>query len=105
LIADDHGFSPAEVEPGRRGLVGHPPGKPEDIAEGVLFGRERKETGPAEGGTQRGGVYGDDGPEAGRRIVEEHDLLVLIVQRAEYAHGCRPGGRGPNIARAMMAGP
>src|SRR5439155_13742028 len=47
------------------------------------------------GGTEGGGVYGHDGPEPAGRIVEEHDLFVLVAEALEDRHqlGPAPGPR------------
>jgi hypothetical protein len=85
-VADDHGLPASEVETGGGRLVRHPPGQAKDVSQRVLIGWERVEAGATERGSQRGGVDGHDGPQSGRRVVEEHDLLVLIAQLVEDRH-------------------
>ena len=61
-----------------------------------LFRAERIEASPAESGAEGSGVDGDDGPKARGRVVEEHDLLVLVTELIEDAHsaaGRQLGGR------------
>ena len=75
-VADDDRLAAAEVEPGERGLVGHPAGQVEHVVEGVLLGGVGVEAGAAEGRAEGGGVDRDDRLEAGRLVVAEDDLLV-----------------------------
>src|SRR5439155_13274515 len=46
-VPDDDGLAPAQVQPGRGGLVGHAPGQAEDVAQRVVLGLERVEPGSA----------------------------------------------------------
>ena len=50
-----------------------------------FFGLVRVEPGAAERRTERGRVDADDGAEAGRFVLTEHDLFVAGVA-GEYAH-------------------
>ena len=36
-VADDHGFPPAEVKPGRRGFIGHGTGQTENVRDSLLL--------------------------------------------------------------------
>src|SRR5206468_786076 len=76
--------------PGGGRLVRHAAGQTEDVVERLVVGGEGIEAGASERRAQGGGVDGDDCAEASRRIVEEHDLLVLVVERVEDRHlaGC-----------------
>ena len=85
-VADDHGLAAAQVEAGGGGLVRHRARQAQDVGERVVVGRERVAARAAERGPQHRGVDGDDGPEAGRRVVEEHDLLELPAQLLEDGH-------------------
>jgi len=86
-IAEDHRLAAAEVEAGCRRLVGHAPGQPQDVGEGVVLRGVRVEAGAAQGGAESGGVDGDDRPQAGRPVVAVHDLLVVVRSDAvEHVH-------------------
>ncbi len=79
-VTDDDGLAATEVETGEGGLVGHALRKIEDVGESFLLGAVRVEARSAERRAQGGGVDRDDGLEAGRLVVAEHDLLVLAAE-------------------------
>ena len=76
MIEQDDRLAAALVQPGDRGLVRHRFGKPQHIGHRVGFGRVGPEADAAERRTQRRRVDGDDRPEAGRPVGDEHNLLV-----------------------------
>src|SRR5680860_1897480 len=55
-VSDDYGLTPTEVEPGRRGLVGHSFGEPKDILEALILGLVGVEPSPPQGRPQGGRV-------------------------------------------------
>ncbi len=75
-IADDHGLPAAQVKPGQGALVSHRPGQVEHVGQGLRLTLVRVEAGAAQRGTQRRGVDRDDGPQPGRGVLAEDDLLV-----------------------------
>ena len=68
-VADDDRLAAAEVEPGERGLVGHPAGEVEHVAQGVGVAAVGVEAGAAEGRAERGGVDRDDARRAAALVV------------------------------------
>jgi hypothetical protein len=91
-VADDHRLAAAEVEPRQRRLVGHRPGQLQDIGQGLRLGAVGPEPHPAECGTQRGRVDGDDRPQPGGRIrAVDHLFVAADVERAEHPRAGEPG--------------
>ena len=86
-IADDHRFPAPEVEPRRRRLVRHALGEAEHVDQRGVLVRVGKETGPAEGGTQRRRMDGDDATKPGYGVVSEEHLFVGVESNGvEDAH-------------------
>ena len=121
-VADDDGLAAAEVEAGERVLVGHAAREVEDVDDRVVGAGVGVEPRPAEGRAQCSGVDGDDGPQAGRAVVAEDDLLVLAAELEDvdagtgysrHAHGsfsggcgrgvCGPGQRGRGVVTAVTS--
>ena len=92
-IADDDGLPAAVIQPGQRVLVGHGAGQVEHVGQGAIFVRIRVEPRPAQARAERGGVDGDDGPQAAVRVLAEDDLLVpvLVIRAGSRAARVRAG--------------
>ena len=77
LRGADHSLAPAELQPGRRGLVGHAPRQPEGIA-GAVDGRlVVPQTDAAQGRPERGRVDGDDHVPAAAPSLAHDEVLVV----------------------------
>ena len=59
----------------------------EDVGQGVLFGGVGIEAGATERRPEGGRMDGDDGLQAGDRVVVVDDLLVLATHEPESSHG------------------
>ena len=82
VVTDDDRLPTAEIDAGHGGLVGHPPGEPQRIGDGLIGVLVLPEAGAAQR-RAKGGVVDRDDPEvAAGRIVREQELLV-----AEPLHG------------------
>ena len=87
-VTNDDRLATAEVEPRCGCLERHRTGETQDVFEGFRLRGIGEKAGPAEGGTESGGVDGDDRLEAGHGIRAEYHLLVsAITERAENTHG------------------
>src|SRR4029450_14002228 len=86
-VADDDRLAPAEVEPGHGRLVAHAPGQPEDVGQGVVLRGVGIEAGATERRAEGGRMDGDDGLQAGGRVVVVDDLFVLATHEPESSHG------------------
>ena len=75
-VADDDRLAAAVVQAGQRVLVGHGAGQVEHVGQGRVLARVGVEPGSAQRRAERGGVDGDDGPQAALRVLAEDDLLV-----------------------------
>ena len=91
-------------------LVGHAPSQPARVGDRLGLGAVVAEPGPSQGGSEGGGVDGDDGTEAGGLVVAERDLLEPVVadrcHLLEDLHGGEPtqAVRGePPGARARVS--
>src|SRR5690606_19944695 len=83
-IADDHGLSPAQIEPGERALVRHAAAEAQHILQRFGLAGVGPHARAAERGPEGGIVYGDDGPEAGGPIeTEEHFLVIVLLHAAD----------------------
>ena len=114
VVADDDRLPAAEVDAGHGGLVGHPPGEPQRVGDGLIGVLVLPEAGAAQRRAEGGVVDRDDPVIAARRIVGQEELLV-----SERAHGvedvhritpslcrcrsCRT--RGPSSGRAVPPPP
>ena len=95
VVDQDDGFPATLVEAGDRGLARHRLRETEGVDECRLFVRVLPEPDPAQRRTERGRVDGDDRPETGGSIGDEHDLLVtaardLLRDGAHRADATRP---------------
>jgi hypothetical protein len=101
-ITNDDGLAAAELETGHGRLVGHALGKPQHVDQGFLGAPVGPHPRPAQGGTERRVVDGDNRFQPRRLVVAEDDLLVAVVlHEVEDVHrrsscGFRvDDGRGP----------
>ncbi len=85
-VAKQHGLGAAEVQPGGRVLVGHPPAEAQDVGQRFLLGGVGPEAGAPQPRTERGVVQGDDGPHPGGPVVAQHDGLVAVLDHALEGH-------------------
>ena len=102
-VADDHGLAAAEVEPGHRGLVGHPAGEVQHVTQGVVVAAVGVEPGAAQRGAPGGGVDRDERAEAAALVGTDDDLLVPveIVEQAILLWG---HGGGPSCRYVALRG-
>ena len=90
---------PPKVVPARRVLICHTAGKAEYVGECFLLGRVTAEAGPAQTGTQDGGVDGDDGTQTGLRVSGQRDLF-RAMRGNEFEHSFQRltnGGGSPYL--------
>src|SRR5205823_408532 len=79
VVADDHAFPAAQVEPRHRGLVGHAAGQPEGVDQRGAIALVVPEARAAQRRPEHRGMNRDNAAIAGRWIVIHADLLVLVL--------------------------
>ena len=101
-IAEDDRLPAAERKIRHRVLVAHAARQAQHIRQSVVGGGVGIHARAAARRTQCGRMNGDDGLEAGRLVVEERDLFVVIeIRRIENVHGA---GRLQVTARTIRPG-
>ncbi len=83
LRGADHSLAPAELQPGRRGLVGHAPRQPEGIAGAVDRRLVVPQTDASKGRPEGGRVDGDDHVPAAAPSLAHDEVLVVEVDRRD----------------------
>ena len=83
-VSDDDTLAAAVGQAGYGVLVGHTPGQPEHIKQGIVVGLIGPQTAAADSGTQVGVVDSDDGLQTGLLVVDKQDLLVTVL--AHFGH-------------------
>ena len=87
LGADEHALAAAVREAGERRLVGHAAGEAERVDERLLVRVVREEATTTERGSEPRVVDGDDGLQAGRLVVLEVNLAVVVsLEVSEQIH-------------------
>ncbi|MCY1533494.1 hypothetical protein D9M68_688230 [compost metagenome] len=87
-VADDHGLAAAQRQVGQGRLVGHAAGQAQHITQRLFVIQVGPHAAAAQGRAEVAVVDGDDGLEAGRLVVAEDHLLVIVeLDMGEDGHG------------------